>query len=93
MKEILPASEQDSTGFHAKPGRYLRARIQPHRLGQMLRRLGMTRLESPRMSCRVRMLPPFWMKWLAVVCREEWAACPFGRRMVVLASAQVATTN
>lgn len=45
MEEILPASEQDSTGFHAKPGRYLRARIEPHRLGQMLRRLVMTRLE------------------------------------------------
>lgn len=45
MEEILPASEQDSTGFHTKPGRYLRARIQPHHLGQMLRRLVMTRLE------------------------------------------------
>lgn len=45
------------------------------------------------MSCRVRMLSPLWMKALAVVCREEWAACPFGRRMVVLVNAQATIIN
>ncbi len=34
------------------------------------------------------MLPPFWMKWLAKVCRRAWAAWPFGMRMIVLARAQ-----
>lgn len=33
------------------------------------------------------MFPPFWMKWLAKVCRRAWAAWPFGRRIVVLARA------
>src|SRR3990167_1976257 len=34
------------------------------------------------------MLPPFWMKWLAKVCRRPCAAWPFGSWIVVFASAR-----